>query len=514
MKRAWILAALCCCCLGVVAEEQGAAPVSIPNVGNARVKVFAQNLQNYYYNYNTGRGNYTPEEFREKTRKMVDAMMWIGADIYALCEVEAQPIVLKQLADSMNTRVEGEPFVAVSNDLNDEWDSYYNNNLKSGFIYNKNTVRPIGESYAGTPGSAYYSRTMRIQTFEEIATGQRFTLSMNHFKAKDNSEDQGENKRKENATNLVTQLPIYAQDPDILIMGDLNCEVGEAPLEIIENAGYVEQLLRFNANTNPYSHCYNGGELIDHVYANASMAEQITGAGIFHISTSCGASAYSNYNYRYSDHDPYVVGLNLEKLNICEEREYNYLTSGLGDCTVDNSTIWTWDSYRYAKATAYQLGLTPSEAHLFTPALDLTDFKAVTLSFTHAHRFCGTPSEELTLWVTDDFKGSYEASTWKQLTINPYTDNNSWTWLDATVNVPITYVGSNTVFAFKYKWTAYKTGTWEIKNLKIEGGCTAVPTGIEDIRPEQRGQKTIENGQLLITLPDGSSYNGFGIRIR
>lgn len=293
------------------ANGETVSPVSLPDIGDGRLRIFAQNLQNYYYNLNTGRGNYTEEEFREKTRKIVDAMMWSDADIYALCEVEAQPIVLAQLADSMNRRVEGEPFVPVYDGIAEPWSSDKDYNIKSGFIYNKNTVKEVGSSYGGTAGYGYYSHTMRIQTFEEIATGERFTLSMNHFKAKDSSSDKGNGTRVTNATNLVNRLPQFALDPDLLILGDLNCEVGEEPLTIIQNAGYEEQLLKYN--TDPFSHCYNGGELIDHVFANATMSGQITGAGVYHLCTYCSPESSQNYNYRYSDHDPCLVGLKLGK---------------------------------------------------------------------------------------------------------------------------------------------------------------------------------------------------------
>jgi len=60
------------------------------------LRVCAQNLENYYYNYNTGRGNYTEEERTAKTRKIVNAMLGINADIYAFSEVEAKPIELQQ----------------------------------------------------------------------------------------------------------------------------------------------------------------------------------------------------------------------------------------------------------------------------------------------------------------------------------------------------------------------------------------------------------------------------------
>ena len=285
-----------------------APPVALPELGNGRLKVCAQNLQNYYYNYNTGRGNYTQEEFADKTRKIVDAMLWVDADIYAFCELEAKPIILKQLADSMNIRVEGDPYVAVENNIDENWNAQYNNNLKSGFIYRKDKVQPVGEEKAAT-NAYYYKKVLRIQVFEELSSHEQFTLSMNHFKAKDNSGDAANGKRVDNANDLVQGLKNSTLDPDILIMGDLNCEVGEEPLTIIEEAGFVELLLKYN--TGAYSHCYGGGELIDHVYANASMEKQVTGAGLFHISTGCGSDAANNDGHRYSDHDPYMVAINL-----------------------------------------------------------------------------------------------------------------------------------------------------------------------------------------------------------
>ncbi len=288
-------------------EGKSAPPVDIPDVGTGRLKVCAQNLLNYYYNYNTGRGNYTREEFADKTHKIMDAMLWLDADIYAFCELEAQDIILRQLADSLNKQTNSTAYTYVADNINEEWNEQYNNNLKSGFIYRKDKVKTIGSS-TGAYYSGYYNHTMRIQTFEELSSGEQFTLSMNHFKSKaGGAEDQGNSQRVTNATTLLNNLPSKAKDEDILIMGDLNCEVGEDPLDLIEEAGYVEQLIKYDYNA--YSYCYQGqGSLIDHVYANATMAKQITGAGVFHISTTCEPA---NQGYRYSDHDPYLVGINL-----------------------------------------------------------------------------------------------------------------------------------------------------------------------------------------------------------
>ena len=272
------------------------------------LRICAQNLENYYYNYNTGRGNYTEEERTAKTRKIVNAMLGINADIYAFCEVEAKPIVLQQLADSMNAHagVSGR-YVAVSDDIDEEWNSQSNNNIKSGFIYRTDKVETVGSNTSAVY-SGYYAHTMRIQTFRQLVNNEKLIVSMNHFKAKDNTEDQGEAKRQANANNLVNALSYQSADPDILILGDLNCEASEAPIQTIINAGFEEQLLRFNPNA--WSHCWGNGELIDHVLANTSMAEQIFNAYVKHICAYRCNSAVS-YDDSWSDHDPYVIEIYL-----------------------------------------------------------------------------------------------------------------------------------------------------------------------------------------------------------
>lgn len=487
-------------------ESAPDVPIPVLDTIRGNFRVCAQNLENYYYNYNTGRGNYTPEEFAAKTNKIVNMMISVDADVYAFCEVEAQPIVLAQLADSANARVEGNPYTAVSDGISVEWDSY-DNNLKSGFIYRNDKVKLVGSNSAGS-SAQYYRNTMRIQAFEQLSSGERLVVSMNHFKAKDSSADQGEEKRIANATSLINSLSYISTDPDILVLGDLNCEYGEAPITNIINAGYEEQILRFDSLA--YSHCYGGGELIDHVLANSSMKAQIVCAYVKHVSAyKCNPNL--TYADSYSDHDPYVVEINFpEPSDECQDMDATYLTSGLGDFTTDDASVWSWNSYGYAKA----IKSGGVESNLFSPELNLSEMKNISLSFSHAHKFAGDPSEELTLWVTNDYKGSYDASTWQQLTIDPYTDNNSWTWKDVTIDVPKAYVGAKTVFAFHYKSTASAYGTWEIKNLHITATCDST-TAIDNTEvTAPKAFKYIENGHIYIILPDGSTYNVMGQKIQ
>ena len=497
--------------------ESNDPPVALPIIGDGRLKICAQNLQNYYYNYNNGRGDYTREEFAAKTRKIVDAMLWVDADIYAFCELEAKPIILTQLADSMNARLEGTPYVAASDDIDDDWTESCNCNLKSGFIYRTDKVRPIGNG-APVYGANYYKNTMRVQAFEELSSGERLTLSMNHFKAKDSSDDAGNGTRVTNATRLTENLPSLALDPDILILGDLNCEVGEEPLNIILNAGYEEQLLKYN--NSPYSHCYGGGELIDHVYANPSMAAQITGAGLFHISTGCGADASANANHRYSDHDPYVVAVNLlsEQSDECIDTTYSYLATGgtgLGDMrAISMSGQWNWQYDSQYGAKCQDKG---GEDWLLTPEYNLTQASSVSLAFDHTIGY-GNASDlttHHTLWVTGDFVDVSE-SDWTQLTIPTYPTGTNWNFVHATVNVPLTSVGAHTVFGFKYDVpsTAANKATWEVKNLQVSVTCEETPSALDETQAATFATKILIGGHMYIVMPNGERYTTTGIKVQ
>ena len=492
-------------------ESGEAVPVLDTIKGSLRV--CAQNLENYYYNLNTGRGNYTEAERAAKTRKIVNMMLSVDADIYAFCELEAKPIILLQLADSANARISGTPYTAVTDNIDVDWSESADYNLKSGFIYRSDRVAPVGSSTGGTSGNGYYAHTMRIQTFKQLSNNEKLVVSMNHFKAKDSSSDAGNATRVTNATNLVNSLKNISTDPDILVLGDMNCEYGEEPMNIIANAGYDEQILRFDSAA--FSHCYNGGELIDHALANESMAKQIVCAYVKHVSAyKCNASVTQAMSY--SDHDPYVVEINLASGSTpvvpdeCQDVDETYLTSGLGDMTTEGEAQWKWDNTYNCAKVGKQGGYT---GYLLTPAYNLQDAATVSLSFSHAHKYAGTPANELTLWVTKDYKGSFDGSEWQQLTINPYTSNSNFNFSDVSVNVPTDKVGSRTAFAFKYMSTASNYATWEIKNLNIKATCGQ--TALEQLGQDKpQAIRFIHNGQLYIQLTDGSTYTITGQKIQ
>ena len=140
--------------------------------------------------------------------------------------------------------------------------------------------------------------------------------------------------------------------------------------------------------------------------------------------------------------------------------------SGLGEMTTDNSGIWTYEN-RYgacAKANSGETGW------LLTPAKDLSGMKSVNLSFLHVHKNAGTFTDDMTLWVCANYKGSVGASQWQQLTISPYSANNDWVYVNVSIDVPLNMVGANTVFGFKYI-SSNSSAKWEIKELNLNAEC-------------------------------------------
>lgn len=495
------------------------AATPVPDVGNGRIRVVGNNLLNYYYNYaESSRPSYDDEAgLIEKTRKIADMVIASDADIFAFCEVEAKPITLEYLVDALNTRMGEGAYAAVSDGIYEETDSY-DNAIKSGFIYRTEKVKPYGSNYAAT-NVAYYRNTMRIQAWEELATGERFTLSMNHFKAKSDAASQA--KRVDNANWLINGLNTSSKvkDPDILIMGDLNAEMDEEAMQILINNNYEEQLLSFDSYA--YSYCYQGsGELIDHAFANASMADQITGAAVWHINTSCGGG--NNSATRYSDHDPYMVGLNLggelPGQDCTPIRFSESFSEGLGQFTpVDQagSAAWYWNSsYSCANMNGYNKGA--NEDYLISPAFDFTDHKSGTIAFQHAVGY-GTSTDwptQCQLLISDDYTGDVAAATWTQLQIPLWGTTKNFEWMSNNIAIPAQFMHRNNVhFAFYYTIGESNAPSWEIKDLTVNTVCEkSGESAVESVQAEPSAQKILRRGQLII-IRSGVEYTVTGQRL-
>lgn len=154
------------------------------------------------------------------------------------------------------------------------------------------------------------------------------------------------------------------------------------------------------------------------------------------------------------------------------------------------------------KASGYIGGAKASESWLISPTIDLNKATTATLTFDHAHKFAGTPSKELTLWITET-----NTEVWKQLAIDKYGTNNDYNFVTATIDLSA-YAGKTIKFAFKYISTTSAAGTWEIKNVKViangEGGGTVTP------EPDPEPGTETGNADLFISeYVEGSSFNKY-----
>ena len=486
------------------------------------LKICGQNLQNYFWSLDRTRtttngipaSNYTTESGRnKKTQMIVNALAPVRADIYAFNEVEAKPEILSHLAQRL-TEATGITYVAVADGLDYDLSTDPDGMIKSGFIYRSDKVKPYGENVTTAVGYTYvYPYTMRIQTFESTATGERFALSMNHFKAGGTTEDM--EKRIVNASRLLQGLG-EALDPDILLMGDLNSEMDEECMQMLVEAGYEEQLLKLDPTAPAvYSHCWGDGELIDHVMANGTMAEQVTAAEVLHIANSCSVGKYN----AYSDHDPYVVTLDLQSM---------------GTQFVKTTTAKTNGQYMMVGElngkliAAVPVPMTKTYDYLLTQ--DVTDVDGVittdwnNLAFTFEDAGGGQ-------FYIKDANGRYlyqnTNGTYYYNSVNVSADKSQAHAFTATPQPDGTFKILNTVSNYYFQCTTYaKTNTDEFGLWNNAASNRYMPylyelrSSSSDILTVMDNgstdgiRKVMENGHLHLVTPDGNRYNLLGIKIR
>ena len=282
-------------------------PTERPEFEGARLLVCGANIENFFVD-NVESGAKTAEALAIQTKKIGSALAHINADIYALCEIEEGTSALQTLVDYLGGDSEY-GFVGANS-------SPYNATM-IGFIYKKATVEPYGNIQI--PNSSFgYSFKFReaIQCFKEKSTGEKFNLSMNHFYAKISKTDADREKNMADLISKLTSSSVTNNDPDILVMGDLNAySAEEAVLKLKRDKNYVDLLMKYDPEG--YSHLFgHTAGFLDHAYCTPSMEEQVTKAVSYHLNADTPKSLYSyskgnDSMYRYADHDPILVGLKL-----------------------------------------------------------------------------------------------------------------------------------------------------------------------------------------------------------
>jgi predicted extracellular nuclease len=296
------------------------------------------------------RGADTADEFARQWPKTVDAILALNADVIAVNEIEndgyGPDSAIQHLVDRLNEATAPGTFAFIDADAGTgQINALGTDAIKVGMIYRPAKVAPVGQTAAlntvafvnGGDG-APRSRPALAQSFEEAASGARFTVVANHFKSKGSAcdnPDAGDGQgncnlvRTRAAQELVNWLagdPTGIADPDTLIIGDLNSYAMEDPITTIKNAGYIN-LIETLVGPDAYSYVFDGQwGYLDHALASSSIAPQVAGIVEYHINAdepsvldyntdfktaNLITTLYAVDQFRTSDHDPVVVGLNL-----------------------------------------------------------------------------------------------------------------------------------------------------------------------------------------------------------
>ncbi|MEU1973144.1 ExeM/NucH family extracellular endonuclease [Microbacterium sp. NPDC019599] len=320
---------------------------SAPVVGGD-LEVSSFNVLNYFTTLGS-RGANTAEELARQQAKIVSALAEIDADVFGLIEIENNGDAVPPAVPAVET---------LTNALNDfiGEDVYaYIDTPKIGtdvittaFVYKTTTVEPLGDFalLTSTVDPRFIdtlNRPALAQTFRGLEGGEPFTVTVNHLKSKGSDcnavgdPDTGDGSGNCNITRTNAALALVdwlASDPTeqgtgdrTLIIGDLNSYDKEDPIDVFIDAGYTDLLLAHQGE-DAYSYVFDGQlGYLDHALAGPGLVDDVTGASTWSINAD--EAQVLDYNtefkpasqvtglfapdpYRSSDHDPVLVGIDLD----------------------------------------------------------------------------------------------------------------------------------------------------------------------------------------------------------
>lgn len=136
------------------------------------------------------------------------------------------------------------------------------------------------------------------------------------------------------------------------------------------------------------------------------------------------------------------------------------------------AAVWTQSSQYGMVGTGYADDKNyASESWLISPVIDLSSEPEAYLTFEHATNFFKSLEvvpEEASVWARE------EGGDWNPLDGFYYPGSMGWTFYEAGYADLNDYTGKKMQFAFAYKSTEEKAGTWEVKNVAVTR--TAPPT--------------------------------------
>ncbi|MDQ5861763.1 MAG: ExeM/NucH family extracellular endonuclease, partial [Actinomycetota bacterium] len=292
------------------------------------------------------RGAANAENFLRQQDKIVAAITKTGADVVSLMEIENsakfgkdRDDALAKLVDALNIATPGIwDYVrtpANAPPLADE------DMIRTAFIFKKAVAEPVEGSIIHNDTVAFANaRKPLAQVFKPVGAGddKKFIAIANHFKSKGSAATPDDTDKGQGASNLArtaqakslldfaTGLKATKGTDKVFLIGDFNSYAQEDPMNVFTDAGYVNQDGKAKNADGSAKHSYLFGGLVgslDHILASPGADAVVTGADIWNInSVESVALEYSRHNnnvtnyyapdqYRASDHDPVVVGLDL-----------------------------------------------------------------------------------------------------------------------------------------------------------------------------------------------------------
>lgn len=332
-----------------------------PPVMESRLRIASMNTYNYFNTFTNCRaglngaavacrGANSPVEFERQATKLVSALRALDADVIALMEVEndgyAAESALANLTMRLNDTMPPEKQYAIVDvdSASGKINALGTDAVRVALLYRRAVVTPLATAVLDSRAFVYggdsspRNRVSLLQAFAENSTGEQFLVNVNHLKSKgspcdtpDAGDGQGNcsvvrlNAVRE-LVNWLKTAPTGISDPDILILGDLNAYAREDALAWLEQSGYTNLIPYFNG-LQSYSYVFEGqAGALDHALASATLVSQISAAAEWHINAdepvvldynleykSAGQQdiLYDPDPFRSSDHDPLIIGLNL-----------------------------------------------------------------------------------------------------------------------------------------------------------------------------------------------------------
>ena len=311
----------------------------VPEVGGT-TKVASFNVLNYFTTLNS-RGANDAEEFERQESKIVSAIAKIDADVVGLIEIEnsVDDTPLKTLVAALNEKV-GTPgtydYIPTGKLGTDV--------ITTALIYKPAEVAPAGvhkvlDSTVDPDFNTAFNRPALAQTFTDLEAGGEVTMVVNHLKSKGSAcagdPDLGDGAGNCNVTRTKAAAALarwLAGDPtgqgagNEIIMGDLNSYDKEDPIDELREAGYNDLLFEYQ-DENAYSYVFDGQlGYLDYALAGTALNERVTGAAAWHINSDepniidydtgfklpAQDALWAPDEWRSSDHDPVIVGLDLD----------------------------------------------------------------------------------------------------------------------------------------------------------------------------------------------------------